>query len=115
MGESEMKRLKKAWIGALTIYLVISSMPSMPRAEPTPDLAAAQITQTPPEIRSSPEIKIPEAAEKKMETKIGHKWLWALLGLALVGGAAAAAGGGGGGGGGDDGGSSGTGSVTGSW
>jgi hypothetical protein len=104
-----MKQLNRWFVGLLALSMVLFTLPQMPWAQPLPAFAAAQITQTPPEIRSSPEIKIAEASDKQPASKVSHKWLWALLGLALIGGAAAAGGGGGGGGGG------GTGSVSGSW
>ena len=74
--------------------------------------AKTDITQNRPVIKSLPEEKIPVETVPGKEGG-GGKWLWALLGVALLGGAAAAAGGGGGGGGGDD--PSTTGDVTVSW
>jgi hypothetical protein len=59
----------------------------------------AEITKHPPVIRSLPEEKIPVEVVKED----GGKILWALLGIAAIGGVVAAAGGGssGGGNGGD--------------
>jgi len=62
--------------------------------------AKADITKNKPVVKSLPEEKIPVETVKGKEGG-GGKWLWALLGVALVGGVAAAAGGGGGGGGDD--------------
>jgi len=63
--------------------------------------AKADITKNKPVIRSLPEEKIPvETVQAAQSEGGGGKWLWAILGVALVGGIAAAAGGGGGGGGG---------------
>ena len=56
-----------------------------------------------PQALTSPEEEYPVAEKAVSQKKGGGKWLWALLGVVLVGGVAAAAGGGGGGGGGDDG------------
>jgi hypothetical protein len=67
-----------------------------------------QITAHEPKTRISDLKELPEGK--------GVNWLWALLGLAVVGGVAAIAGGGGDDGGGDDGdGGDNTGSVGGSW
>ena len=63
--------------------------------------AQADITKNRPVIKSLPEEKIPVETVKGKEGG-GGKWLWAILGVALVGGIAAALGGGGGGGGGGD-------------
>ena len=82
----------------------------------TSSTALAGVTATKPEIISSAEEDIP-VEEAQPSKKGGGKWLWALLGAALIGGVAAMAGGGGDGGG-DDGGDNGsdsTGSVGGSW
>jgi hypothetical protein len=57
------------------------------------------ITVREPQVLSSPEENIPVAEKAPSDEKGGGKWLWALLGVALIGGVAAAAGGGGGGGG----------------
>lgn len=73
--------------------------------------ATAGITTRQPQVLSSPEENIPVVEKATSEKKGGMKWLWALLGVALIGGIAAAAGGGGGGGGGDDGGDDTTGSI----
>lgn len=59
--------------------------------------AQADITKNRPVIKSLPEEKIPVETVKGKEGG-GGKWLWAILGVALVGGIVAAAGGGGGGG-----------------
>ncbi len=62
----------------------------------------AEITRHTPVIRSLPEEKIPVEVVKEGG---GSKWLWALLGVAAIGGVAAAVGGGGsssGGGGGEE-------------
>lgn len=71
------------------------------------------VTFKAPQIVSTPEKNIPAAEES------GGNWLWAILGVVLVGGIAAAVAGGGGdsGGGGDDDDDdgSGSGSITGSW
>lgn len=64
--------------------------------------AEAGITSRKPQILSSSEENIPVVKSPASEKKGGGKWLWALLGVALIGGVAAAAGGGGGGGGGGD-------------
>ena len=58
----------------------------------------ADITKHPPVIRSLPAEKIPVEVVKGG----GTTWLWALLGVAAIGGVVAAAGGGGGGGGSGD-------------
>jgi hypothetical protein len=76
--------------------------------------AKADITKNKPIVKSLPEEKIPAQAAKGG----GGKLLWALLGVALVGGigaAVAGGGGGGGGGGGDDDDTPATGGVTVSW
>ena len=63
--------------------------------------AKADITRNKPVVKLLPEEKIPvETVTGKKGG--GSKILWAILGVALVGGIAAVAGGGGGGGGGDD-------------
>ena len=62
----------------------------------------AKITEHEPKGRKTIEIASPK--------KSGAKWLWALLGVAAIGGVAAAVGGGGGGGDGDD-----TGSFESTW
>ncbi len=79
--------------------------------------ARADITKNKPVIRTLPEEKIPVETVKDVQAEGGSgKWLWAILGVALVGGIAAAAGGGGGGsGGGGSGGDDDTGDVTVSW
>ena len=65
--------------------------------------AKTDITKNKPMIKSLPEEKIPVEIVKGKQGG-GNTILWAILGLALVGGGiAAVAGGGGGGGGGDDG------------
>ncbi len=72
--------------------------------------AAQGLTKHPLEIRSTPEEKMPA----KEVTKKKSRWLWWVLGLAIVGGGAAAISGGGD----DDGGSAGsgnTGTYTGTW
>ena len=74
--------------------------------------AKADITKNKPVIKSLPEEKIPVEIVNGKEGG-GGKWLWALLGVALVGGIVAVAGGGGDGGGGDDDGP--TGDVVVSW
>lgn len=73
--------------------------------------AAEGVTTRQPQVLSSPEEDIPVVEKATSEKKGGAKWLWALLGVALIGGIAAAAGGGGGGGGGDDGDDGTTGSI----
>ena len=74
--------------------------------------AKLDITKNKPVVKALPEEKIPAEAAKGG----GSKMLWALLGVALVGGVAAAAGGGGGdSGGGGGGGDTTTGDVTVSW
>ena len=77
--------------------------------------AKADITKNKPVIKSLPEKKIPVETVKGKEGG-GNKLLWAILGVALVGGgiAAVAGGGGGSGGGGDDDGAP-TGDVVVSW
>jgi hypothetical protein len=65
--------------------------------------AKAKVTEHEPSGRMTAEIDSTKTS--------GGKWLWALLGVAVIGGVAAAAGGGGGGGGGGET----TGSVSGSW
>ena len=66
--------------------------------------AAEGVTTRQPQVLSSPEEDIPVVEKATSEKKGGVKWLWALLGVAIIGGIAAVAGGGGGGGvGGDDG------------
>jgi hypothetical protein len=52
-----------------------------------------------PEALTSPEEEFPVAEKAGPQEKGGGKWLWALIGVALVGGVAAAMSGGGGGGG----------------
>ena len=64
--------------------------------------AAEGVTTRQPQVLSSPEEDIPVVEKATSEKKGGAKWLWALLGVALIGGIAAAAGGGGGGDDGDD-------------
>jgi hypothetical protein len=72
--------------------------------------AEAGVTAKKPEMISSPEEDIP-VVEGAEPSKKGHvKLLWALLGVALIGGVAAVALGGGGGGGEDD-----TGSFEATW
>jgi hypothetical protein len=63
--------------------------------------AKTDITKNKPVIKSLPEEKIPVETVKGKKGG-GGKYLWGLLGVALVGGIVAVAGGGGGGGGGDD-------------
>ena len=63
--------------------------------------AKADITKNKPVVKTLPEEKIPVETVKGKEGG-GNKILWAVLGVALVGGIAAAVGGGGGGGGGGD-------------
>jgi len=66
--------------------------------------AKADITKHKPVIKSLPEEKIPVETVKTPQGKGkggGNKILWAILGVALVGGVAAAASGGGSSGGGD--------------
>jgi len=66
--------------------------------------AEAGVTAQNPQVFSSPEEDIP--LEDQTSKIGGKKWLWALLGAALIGGVAVVAGGAGGGdNGGDDGGS----------
>ncbi len=78
--------------------------------------AKADITKNKPVIRTLPEEKIPVETVKAAKSEGGGgSWLWAILGVALVGGIAAAAGGGSGGGGGGDDDDDDTGNVTVSW
>lgn len=88
--------IKKLFIGWLCISFSIFQILS------GGTIAEASVTYTKPQSVSSPEETIPVAESPSKEKKGGSKWLWALLGVALIGGAAAAAGGGGGGGGDDD-------------
>jgi hypothetical protein len=76
--------------------------------------AKADITKNKPVIKSLPETKIPVEIVKGKEGG-GSKLLWAILGVALVGGGIAAVAGGGGGGGGSDDGGGDTGDVIVSW
>ena len=93
-----MKLLTKFWI-VLTAVTVLTAY------SPRLSFADTEITEHPPQTVMTP--------EKKLESGGGGKWLWALLGVALIGGVAAAAGGGGSGGGSSDGPT--TGSVSGAW
>ena len=76
--------------------------------------AKADITKNKPVIKSLPEEKIPVETVKGKEGG-GSKILWAILGVALVGGIAAAVGGGGDSGGDDPPSAPTTGSVTVTW
>jgi hypothetical protein len=78
----------------------------------------AGVTSPEPQVVTSKEYDISDGEAKGAKAS-GGKWLWAILGVALIGGLAAAVAGGGGddgggGGGGDDDGD-GTGGITGSW
>ncbi len=66
-----------------------------------PSVSEARVTTREPQVLTSPEEDIPVATTAS-EEKGGGKWLWTILGVALVGGIIAAAGGGGGGGDDDD-------------
>ena len=74
--------------------------------------AQAGVTPRKPQVIASPEENIPVAETSASEQESGGKWIWMLLGAALIGGVAAAAGGGGGGGGGDDSDDDGNGGIT---
>ena len=89
------------------LMIVLTAVAVLMATSPRISFADAQITENSPQTVMTP--------EKKLGGEGGGKWLWALLGVVLVGGVAAAAGGGGGGGGGggDDGPT--TGSVSGRW
>jgi len=76
----------------LTINFMITHSP-VALADTLP-ATGGNITVHEPQGRTSVEIEAPQTG--------GGSWLWAILGVAIVGGIAAAAGGGGGGGGGDD-------------
>jgi predicted phage tail protein len=65
------------------------------------------VTKHTPEVLAPPEENIPVEKVAKEKT---NKWLWGLVGAALVAGLAAGGGGGGGGGGGSD-----TGGISVSW
>jgi hypothetical protein len=111
-----MKRWEKSFILFLTIcvgnFFLTGTVFSQQNL-----YAKADITKNKPVIKSMPEEKIPVEVIKGPEKEGGNKWLWAILGVAAVGGLAAAAGGGGGGGGGgsSDNGEPDTGDVTVSW
>ena len=64
-----------------------------------PSEVEARVTTREPQGLTSPEEDMPAVASTS-EEKGGGKWLWTILGVALIGGLVAAAGGGGGGGGG---------------
>lgn len=95
-----MKRLRTMFILLLTFCLCTFCMTETGFCQET-WYAKADITKNTPVIKSLPEEKIPVEIVKGKEGG-GKKMLWAILGVALVGGVAAAAGGGGGGGGGGD-------------
>lgn len=71
--------------------------------------AQTTVTEHPLEVRSTPDKRIPETEKAAQK---GKGWLWALLGVVVLGGAAAAAGGGSSGG---DGSNPKTGSFESSW
>ena len=66
-----------------------------------PASAEAGVTVKKPQGVLSPEIDIPSVEEAKSSQGGGGKWLWAILGVALVGGVVAALAGGGDDGGGE--------------
>ncbi len=70
------------------------------------------ITEHSPEMLAPPELEIP-LEPLPVKKKKSKKWLWAVLGAALLGGIAAVAAGGGGGG--DGGGDGGTGGINVGW
>ena len=102
-----MKLLKRIFIVLLTLLIMNLYLPNITIAQQARFYAEAQITKHPPQILAPQEEKIPV----KKVTKKKSKWLWWILGLAIVGGGAAAISSGGdeGSGGGD------TGRVSGSW
>lgn len=94
-----MRLLTKFWIVLTAVTVLVTYSPHV-------SFADSDITENLPQTVMTP--------EKKIDGGGGGKWLWALLGIALIGGvAAAAAGGGSSSGGGSDGPT--TGSVSGSW
>ena len=96
-----MKRLQTMFVLFLTLCLINLCMAG-PTFGQAIWYAKADITENTPVIKSLPEEKIPVEIVKGKEGG-SSKILWAILGVALVGGIAAALGGGGGsGGGGDD-------------
>lgn len=105
-----MEILKKTTAGILLLFMVHFGFPKLhlALADQLPAVKAT-VTEHEPEGRTTAEVGAPQKSGG------GGKWLWALLGVALIGGAAAAAGGGGGGGGGGDDGGESTGSFEASW
>jgi hypothetical protein len=64
--------------------------------------AKSEKTVKKPQALTSPEEDFPVAEAVTPQKKGGGKWIWALLGVALIGGVAAAASGGGSSGGGEE-------------
>jgi len=104
-----MKLLKRIFIVLLNLLIMNLYLTNITFAQQARLYAEAQITKHPPQILAPQEEKIPikKVAKKK------SKWLWLILGIALVGGGAAAISGGGDEGSGSNGPD--TGSVSGSW
>ena len=88
-----MEFLKKLFIVVLILLLVNLYLPRNSFAQQAHLYATADITEHPPESRTTPQKDIPVPGKK------GRKWGWWVLGLLVVAGGAAALGGGGGGGG----------------
>lgn len=87
--------LRKGVAATLLLLTVVSGYPKLPEAiAGQAPITKGKVTEHEPGGRVSEEMSLSEES--------GAKWLWALLGVALVGGVAAAAGGGGGGGGSDN-------------
>ncbi len=106
--------LKKIFIIVLVLLTLNLYLPRIHFAQEL-QLYSKSVTDRSPEIRSASEPEIRSTPEKDIPKK-KSRWLWWLIGLALVGGGAAAISGGGDEGSSDSGGGSGdTGSGTITW
>jgi len=88
-----MSILKKILVFSLCVSVFCFQLPYISAT------SEAGVTVKNPQMISSSEEEIPIADKAEPSQISGSKWLWALLGVALIGGIIAAAGGGGGGGG----------------
>jgi len=79
-----MKLVKRIFIVLIILITLNFYLPNITFAQQAHFFAKAQITQHPPQILAPPEEKIPV----KKVTKKKSKWLWRLIGLAIVGGGA---------------------------
>ena len=83
--------LKKIFIIVLVLLTLNLYLPRIHFAQEL-QLYSKSVTARSPEIRSAPEPEIRSTPEKDIPKK-KSRWLWWLIGLALVGGGAAVAGG----------------------